>query len=329
MSADDQLHCGVVVIGRNEGKRLQANLASIEARPERVVYVDSGSSDGSVQWARSRGVEVVELDLARPFTAARARNAGLARLVALWPDVALVQFVDGDCEFVSGWLHAAESFLARHPDVAVVCGRRRERFPDASRFNRQCDREWNTPVGSARACGGDAMYRRSAFESCGGFRESLIAGEEPELCVRLRAAGWKVWRIDQEMTRHDAALLRWSQWWRRTQRSGHAFAEGAWLHGSPPERHWVQETRRAVAWGLCLPILGILAAVLLGGWFLLVFLLYPLQVLRLALRSRAASAEEFQQSMLLVLGRLPEGLGVARFWCGKLLGRHSGLMEYK
>lgn len=329
MPVEEQLRCGVVVIGRNEGARLKASLASIEVRPDRVVYVDSGSSDGSVQWARSRGVDVVELDMARPFTAARARNEGFSRLVSRWPDVSLVQFVDGDCELAKGWLQAAESFLGHHAEAAVVCGRRRERFPDASRFNAQCDREWNTPIGEARACGGDAMYRRVAFEGCSGFRESLIAGEEPELCVRLRAAGWKVWRMDHEMTLHDAALLRWSQWWKRTQRTGHAFAEGAYLHGSPPERHWVAETRRAVAWGLSLPLFALFTAAFFSCWFLLLLLLYPLQVARLALRSGAVSGKEFQQAMLLVLGRLPEGLGVAKFWYGRLLRRQGRLMEYK
>lgn len=272
---------------------------------------------------------MIELDMTRPFTAARARNAGYFRMVSRWPDIELVQFVDGDCELAVGWLEAAESFLAEHAGVAVVCGRRRERFPGVSPFNAQCDREWNTPVGNARACGGDAMYRRSAFEGCGGFRESLIAGEEPELCVRLRAAGWKVWRIDHEMSLHDAALLQWSQWWKRTRRTGHAFAEGAWLHGSPPERHWVRETRRAAAWGLVLPVFGILAAALVDGWFLLLFLLYPLQVARLVLRSGTVDRKEIQQAALLVLGRIPEGLGVARFWLGKLLRREGGLMEYK
>ena len=329
MSADERLRRGVVVIGRNEGERLKACLASIQGAPDEIVYVDSGSDDGSVQWARSQGIDVVELDLATHFTAARARNAGFRRLISRRPDVALVQFVDGDCQLAPGWFSAAESFLSRHADVAVVCGRRRERFPDASIFNAQCDREWNTPVGEARACGGDAMYRRMAFEACGGFRDSLIAGEEPELCLRLRAAGWRVWRIDQEMTAHDAALLHWRQWWRRTLRTGHAFAEGAWLHGSTPEHHWVAETRRAAAWGLVLPLLGVLAAAFLGPWFLLIFLLYPLQVVRLACRSAAGSREEFQQAALLVLGRFPEGLGVARFWYGKLFDRESGLIEYK
>src|SRR3990170_3982962 len=92
---------GIVAIGRNEGERLRACLRSVVGDNRVVVYVDSGSTDGSVEMARSMGAEVVELDLATPFTAARARNEGFHRLEQLNPNVAFVQFVDGDCEVVA------------------------------------------------------------------------------------------------------------------------------------------------------------------------------------------------------------------------------------
>src|SRR5262249_30270274 len=160
-----------------------------------IVYVDSGSTDDSVAFARSRGVEVVELDMSIPFTAARARNEGLDRLLKVDPEVHFVQFVDGDCEVQQGWLQKAEQTLQSETAVAVVCGRRRERFPQSSIYNRLCDMEWDTPIGEAGACGGDAMMRVPALRQVGGYRASLIAGEEPELCTRLRGAGWKVLRL--------------------------------------------------------------------------------------------------------------------------------------
>ncbi len=218
---------GVVVIGRNEGQRLEHCLRSLLKGTDKVMYVDSGSTDGSLHLARSLGVEVLALDLGTPFTAARARNEGFFALQRRLPSMQLVQFVDGDCEVDSGWLPAAQAFLDDHPDVAVVCGRRRERFPQRSVYNLLCDLEWDTPIGEAKACGGDALMRVDAFAAVGGFRPELIAGEEPELCVRLRAKGWKVWRLDAEMTLHDAAMTRFSQWWRRSLRAGHAYAEGA------------------------------------------------------------------------------------------------------
>ena len=196
-----------------------------------------GSTDGSVLEARSLGVDVVELDARTPFTAARARNDGFERLCQVAPKLPYVQFVDGDCEVVAGWLDKAVAFLDLHRDVAVVCGRRRERYPARSIYNRLCDLEWDTPVGEAKACGGDALMRAEAFEKVDHFRADLIAGEEPELCLRLRQAGWRIWRLDYEMTLHDAAITRFSQWWSRTLRGGYAFANGAYLHSAAPERH--------------------------------------------------------------------------------------------
>lgn len=320
---------GVVAIGRNEGERLRRCLQSVAVLGARRVYVDSGSTDGSVQAATALGARVVSLDMDKPFTAARARNAGLQALLQAWPDLEYVHFIDGDCELVPRWLDSALAFLAQHPDVVVVAGRRRERYPDASIYNRLCDIEWNTPTGEARAVGGDALFRVRPLVQAGGYRDSLIAGEEPELCVRLRRAGGRVWRLDADMTWHDAAILRLSQWWRRTMRSGYAFAEGASLHGAPPERHFVRETRRALFWGALLP----LAIVLAAAWrpaAAAMLLVYPAQWVRLGLRSKAAGAPvAWRHSGFLILGRFPEAQGALKFLVGRLFGRASALIEYK
>ena len=344
-----------VVIGRNEGARLMACLASLRGQVRRLVYVDSGSTDGSVPLARSMGAEVVTLDLSLPFTAARARNAGLAALADDPPG--FVQMVDGDCEVDAGWLAAARAAFSVHPQAVVVCGRRRERFPAASVYNALADREWDTPVGPARACGGDALLRYAAVQAVGGYRADLIAGEEPELCLRLRAAGGEVWRIAAEMTLHDAALLRFGQWWRRSVRAGHAFAEGAALHGAGSGvagsggvgsgvagpgvagpgvagsglagpglagsgGHWVAETRRAVIWGMAVPLASVLGA-LVSPLALLLLLAYPAQVVRLARRGGWAWA------MFSVLGKFAEARGVAGYWLGRWRGQQRGLIEYK
>jgi GT2 family glycosyltransferase len=321
---------GLVVIGRNEGERLVRCLQSVAEAQLPVVYVDSGSTDGSRERAAALGAEVLLLDLAQPFTAARARNAGWRHLQQRQPGLRWVQFVDGDCEVAAGWLAAALAHLAQQDGVAVVCGRRRERFPERSVYNQLCDIEWNTPIGPALACGGDAMMRLAALAAVGGYRDDLIAGEEPELCVRLRLAGWQIWRLDAEMTLHDAAMTRLGQWWRRTMRSGHAFAEGAHLHGRGPTGHFRAETRRAALWGLALPLL---VALLWWPWrsaAWLLMLAYPLQVLRLGWRHQQAGQPlPWAQAFFMVLGRLPEGLGVARFWWGRWQGARSALIEYK
>src|SRR6476660_3526039 len=89
--SDRQPDVAVVAIGRNEGERLQRCLESVRPQCETIVYVDSGSDDGSVDLARGLGVEVVELDMSIPFTAARARNEGLRRLRELRPSLEYVQ----------------------------------------------------------------------------------------------------------------------------------------------------------------------------------------------------------------------------------------------
>jgi GT2 family glycosyltransferase len=310
-----------IVIGRNEGERLKRCLAALSGIA-RVIYVDSGSTDGSVAHARSIGAEAVDLDLSLPFTAARARNAGIARLRGNPPD--LVQFLDGDCEMREGWLDAAQAFMVDHPAAGVVCGRRRERFPEASRYNRLIDLEWDTPLGQVKSCGGDALMRWAALEAVGGYDPNLIAGEEPELCVRLRRAGWQIWRIDREMTWHDAQITRLSQWWRRARRAGHAFSEGAALHGAPPERHNVAQRNRALIWGLGLPALALLGA-LITPWALLILLIWPLQILRLARRSGDA-----EQALFLTFGKIPEALGILDHHWRRMTGRGRGrLIEYK
>ncbi len=320
---------GMVIIGRNEGERLRRCFESSRVIGARRVYVDSGSTDGSVALALDAGIRVVRLDMSRPFTAARARNEGLRQLQRECPEVTLVQFMDGDCELLPRWLEAAESFLAQHPDVVAVAGRLRERYPDKSVFNLLCDIEWNTPLGEARSFGGIVLVRTDAVASAGGFREDLIAGEEPELCVRIRARGGRLWRLDEDMAWHDANILHLAQWWRRTLRSGHAFAEGCALHGRPPERHFAAETRRALLWGAALPVV-IIALACVIPWALFLLLIYPLQWLRIGFGlARRHVPIPWLQGAFLLLGRFPEALGALKFYRGRLIGRRSALIEYK
>ncbi|MGI0484415.1 glycosyltransferase [Pantanalinema rosaneae CENA516] len=322
---------GLVAIGRNEGERLRQCLKSVIGQADPIVYVDSGSTDGSVSMARSLGVVVVELDLSIPFTAARARNTGFQYLLDHYPDVEYVQFVDGDCEIVDDWLEQAQHVLNAHPEVVVVCGRRREQYPHASIYNRLCDIEWNTPIGEAKACGGDALMRVAALRQVGGYNPTLIAGEEPELCVRLRQQGGRILRLDAEMTRHDARITRFSQWWKRTLRSGHAFAEGAWLHGAPPERHWVRETNSIWIWGIALPIVTLGTLWLTQGWSLLLLGLYPFmgyRIYRYFHRTGLSAKDAGLYALFCMLGKFPQAQGLIQFYGGKLLRRRAQLIEY-
>jgi glycosyltransferase involved in cell wall biosynthesis len=324
---------GVVVIGRNEGDRLKACLRSLPASSD-VVYVDSGSTDDSVAFAHSLNFRVIALSTDRGFTAARARNAGLEALSG--QPLTFVQMVDGDCEVDSGWIATARAALEAEPDLAVVFGRRRERFPDRSIYNALCDEEWNVPVGEARSCGGDALFRLGALAQAGGYNPDIIAGEEPDLCFRMRAHGWRIRRIDAEMTRHDAAITRFGQWWRRIKRSGHAFAENH--HRHPEDTRWAQQVKSIILWGGAIPaaivmlLLGALAWCPLALAALALALLYPLQIARLAWRKHRGGAPlgfALASSFFLTLGKFAQLSGIILFHRNRTTAQASKIIEYK
>jgi len=318
---------GVVIIGRNEGERLIRCLQSLFPTEMPVVYVDSGSTDGSVADAKAYGAEVVALDLSVPFTAARARNMGFATLKNHCPSVEFVQFIDGDCSLVSGWLSIALAFLTKHKDVAVVCGRRREINPEGSVYNWLCDIEWDTLIGQTVACGGDALIRVAPFEQCGGYRESLVAGEEPELCLRLRELGWKIWRIDVDLTRHDAAITKFTQWWRRCRRGGYGMIEVAILHILSPSRIWARESARAIVYGGIVPAIFIAGAVYPP--LFLIALVYPLLILKIAGRHGVQDPRSWTYALMVTISKFAEFTGIVNFTVDRLRRRRRKIIEYK
>jgi GT2 family glycosyltransferase len=322
----------VVVIGRNEGERLRRCLAALVGRASCLVYVDSGSSDGSVELAARVGAQIVDLDLSIPFTAARARNAGLAKLRELDSSLELVQFVDGDCELVADWLAKASTQILDDPTLAVVCGRLRERHPEASIYNRLCDIEWNSPVGYAEASGGIALMRIQAFSEVGGFNPDLIAGEEADLCLRLRQHGYRILRMDAEMGWHDANITRFGQWWKRSVRSGHAYAEGFTRHSHEPGRYCAREVRSGLIWGAIVPalVLGLLWPS--GGWSSILlgsYLVLALRIFRWSRRRGFSAADARLYTLFCVLGRFPSAFGELRYWAQRAVGKRSALIEYK
>ncbi len=318
---------GVVVIGRNEGERLVACLRSLENKAERIVYVDSGSADDSIQEARRAGADVVVLDKRKAFTAARSRNAGAATLMAGERPV-YIQFVDGDCEIAAGWLQRGAEYLERHPDVAVVFGAVEEKFPEKTFFNRMIDREWRGEPGPADFCGGIAMFRTAAFDDAGGFREDLIAGEEPELCVRIRQEDHGIVRLETPMARHDADMRTVGQWLKRARRAGHAFAEVSTLHRGSPQRIWARETLRALLW-TGLAVLSLVAGAFVHPAFLIGLAIFPLQIVRMGFRDKPLTADSFRHAALMMLQKPWEAAGVLQFWRKRFTGGRTELIEYR
>ena len=323
---------GVVVIGRNEGERLLRCLRSVIGAGRQIVYVDSGSTDGSVEAARAMDVATVELDLRIPFAPGRARNAGYRRLRELVPELDYVQFVDGDCEVNPAWLEQAAAFLTAHHDVAVVGGRRSERYPERSVYNQICAMEWDThPIGEAKACGGDALMRAEAFEAADGYRPDLMAGEEPELCERLRASGWRIWFLNAPLTLHDAAMLRFSQWWKRAARSGYGATQRAFVCPTAARLEGLRDPLSSWAWVFVVPVIVATLSLLWSPWALALLLLYPAQIIRVALRSerRDSWTHSLLYSLFLMLAKVPKLIGQLTFLRYHWSRHRARLIEYK
>jgi GT2 family glycosyltransferase len=324
---------GVVIIGRNEGPRLIRSLESLTPRSNAIVYVDSGSTDDSVDHARSRDVHVVQMDLSKPFTASRARNAGFEALMEKWPHVGKVQFVDGDCQILPGWLADASAALNADPNRAAVCGWGREIHPEHSIYNRICQVEWRMgAAGEVAAFGGLVMIRAHAFKAVGGFDDSVVAAEDDELAFRLRRNGGTIVKLDRDCFAHDANILRFSQWWRRAQRGGYAYAQVASMHGSGPEKKFVKELQRTNMWGIIAPALAIAAAPFTRGLTLGVLARYPIAMARAAQTAKRRGntwPDSVAWGISCGLAVFPQAIGARQFARNRRRGQTHQMIEYK
>ena len=323
----------IVAIGRNEGERLKLCLRAALRETPIVVYVDSGSADGSAEYARTVGCRVVELDASRPFSAARARNEGFAFVMERAPDTSFVQFVDGDCELEEDWIKRATNTLEEKSHAGVVCGRVREIHPEASVFNRLCDLEWWQPAGEVRTAGGRFMARARVFQEVCGFRPDVIAGEDDELSIRVRRQGWKILMLDAPMASHDAAITSFGQWWRRHRRAGHAYAQVAALHGGGDERYFVRDRRRILIWGLTLPVAALAAAPFTHYFSLPILLcLYALQFAHIVRGCRKrgwATRDAWAYGFFTVISRFPALQGLLEYYGRRMRRRPMTIIEYK
>jgi GT2 family glycosyltransferase len=322
-----------VVIGRNEGDNLKLSLQSVRLAGLSVVYADSGSTDGSAALARDLGFRTVELDPSRPFSAARGRNEGLEEALK-HGSIKYVLFLDGDCILQPDFPPAAVRIFEQNPDCAIVTGHLSERHPEASIYNRLCAIEWRGPAGkieNMNGLGGIMLARVSALREVGGFNEQAIAGEEPDLGVRLGLAGYSVIKIDRDMASHDAQMTRFSQWWTRAVRGGHALAHRYARHGRTRFKDGVRELRSDLFWGLALPLLILVLLWPTRGLSLLLAVAYPLQgwrMYRRYLRSGLSPGDASLATRFILLGKFAEVVGIMRYCVNRVRGRFH-IIEYK
>lgn len=325
----------VVVIGRNEGERLRRCLDSVFAMQTagfalQVIYVDSGSIDGSVRLAQAMGAEAIALQPERP-TAALGRNAGWRHAKG-----ALVLFLDGDTILDPSFVVDSLAEFSV-PSVAVVWGHRREIHPERSLYNRVLDLDWIYRPGPARYCGGDALFRRATLAEVDGFDETLIAGEEPELCQRITALGYTIVHTDHAMTGHDLAITRWAQYWKRATRAGHAFAEVSQRSRAAGRTFWIDEAarnrRRALTLGM-LALLALLASLLFHSLLPLVLAVGCIAALGLRSAWKARWKSTDVAALLLYglhshLQQIPIFVGQMQYGWNRRKGKRALLFEYK
>lgn len=327
----------VVVIGRNEGQRLARCLESIRRMPgfsdsgSELIYVDSNSRDGSPELAATYGARVIVLDAPRT-TAALGRNAGWRAAKGEF-----ILFLDGDTILHPDFARAAVQPMLEDSSIVAVWGHRREIHPEASIYNRILDLDWVYAPGIAEFCGGDVVMRRHALEEVGGYDSDLIAGEEPDLCRRMRARGYRILHIDHPMTGHDLQITRFSQYWKHAARAGHAFAEISARFRNSDDKFWDAERKRnLIRGGFWIGSFALAAAVSALRLTVVPILLWLSLLLVLSLRSAWKSRWKSREVPTLLLygmhshlQQIPICVGQITYALDRRRGNRRALIEYK
>lgn len=325
-------HISVVIIGRNEGERLLRCIESVHVAdyPQEqleLIYVDSNSSDGSPERAKAAGASVLHVHPERP-TAAIGRNAGWKAAKGEY-----ILFLDGDTLLDRNFIATALAQIEADPKTAVVWGHRREIHPQQSIYTRVLDLDWIYLAGKTEFCGGDAFMRRRALEDVNGYDETLIAGEEPEMCRRMRQLDYEILHIDAPMTLHDLAIKNFTAYWRRAYRSGHAYAEISERFKTSEDPLWKADARHNRIHG---------SLIFLSPLFLTIALLYPALglagmiaasgfILRNMQRSQwktPSTWTRFLYALHSEFQHAPALAGQLRFFYGRWRGQQQGLIEY-
>ncbi len=325
---------GIVVIGRNEGDRLRTSLASVNQFGYPVAYVDSGSTDDSVNVAKNYATLVHELDRSSPFSAARARNEGFDVITSTYPGLKYVQFVDGDCVVAPGWFEAGVNALSVDGGPSLVLGHRKELKPDFTIYNRLAAIEWNSPVGELTNFGcliGSFLVKVPVFKAMNGFKTNVIAGEDSELGVRMCLAGHKMHKIDYHMETHDANILKFSQWWNRAVRAGHAVGQRAHINGDTAVQDCVKERKSTIVWGIVMPIVAIIMLFIFPLVSLAILGLYGVmfvKVYRYAKQQGMTHDDALIYTSSIVVGKVANGIGFLKFQMNAMKKQYV-LIEYK
>jgi len=263
----------IVIIGRNEGDRLVKCIQSarkLEYPSDRkeIIYVDSRSSDDSVEQAKKLGIEKIFVLEQEKTCAAMGRNLGMQHAVG-----ELILFLDGDTQISRDFLTAAITHFEKE-EIAIVYGRRTEIHPE-SLYIQLCGSDWSQRIpGYTETAAGDVLMRAEVIREIGGYKE-IIAGEDPEMSNSVINAGYKILFLDKDMVKHDLAMHSFRQYWKHSVRSGFAYAVVADITKGRAIPLWVDKKKKIMRQGvlyILAPLLGIAASFLL--WTIIPFIMY-------------------------------------------------------
>lgn len=307
---------GIVVIGRNEGKRLESCLDSVVDYKVPTIYVDSASEDDSLAIAEKYPIGRIEIPYFKGICAAYARNQGAKKLLEVYPQIEFIQFVDGDTTLSKGWLQKASETFAEKPDVALVTGELLEKDHDSSIYKWVSMIEWQRAAGEISACGGNFAIRAKVFQELGGFNPKIIAGEDTEFCLRVRQAGWILYHAHAVMGTHDTKIGTFGEFWTRCVRTGYSFQQISGLYfNNAKEKLFLRDNISNWVYGGVVPALVILLLLFGYWWGLLLLLIYPLLFLRIYFIARKSWPMEssVRYALLCTLSKLPGFVGAAKY----------------
>ena len=244
----------VIVKALNEEKRiaacLHAAVLALKGLDAELLVVDSVSTDRTVDIARSFPVRIVQFDDAAQRSCGAAVELG-------WRHSRgdLIYVLDADMLLQVGFLQQAMAYLQSHPHVAAVGGN----LLDTS-LRTVADRQ-RARVSAALVAprevselGGGGLYRRNAIAQVGYLaHQSLVAYEEAELGVRLRACGWTLVRLPQTAVLHEGHPENNLQMLSRLWANGRA-KSGATFLKSAVGKPWFALVLRKLAHVLAVPL---------------------------------------------------------------------------
>jgi glycosyltransferase involved in cell wall biosynthesis len=229
----------VVIKALNEEKNIcaaiETSLAAVARVGGEVVLADSCSSDLTVELASQYPVRVVQLAHANERCCGIGPQLGFQHALGDF-----VYLLDGDMRMEPGFLEQALTFLAQHPEVGGVGGRLVELNTESLEYRERGSRNHaHLQPGEVDRLDGGGLYRRIAIEEAGYLSDrNLHAYEEFDLGARLRARGWKLWRLAEPCCSHFGHDIPPYSLLMRRWRSKYVCGIGELLRGAIGRKHF-------------------------------------------------------------------------------------------